>query len=216
MDLHLGEPLMHLVPMTRTSHPEEYRAYRAKLGPYGVAPAPPVHHAPAAGGVGGIDASALAEAMLSQAEKEERKKLAEGSIMLRGINVGGTIDEATGVVSDTALPRETEAFKDVCKSTSASEMTAALKRILDTNNQERVAGNVNATHRDMRDMDRLAVANLATGNWSCDPHHQEQELQGQPVRRHLPPPVQPIHDRQDEHRGEEPRVPRGRGRGPQR
>lgn len=169
MDLHLDEPLMHLVPMTKTSHPEDYRAYRAKLGPYGVAPAPPVHHAPVAGGGGGIDASALAEAMLSQAEKEERKKLAEGSIMLRGVNVGGTIDEATGVVSDVALPTETEAFKDVCKSTSASEMTAALKRILDTINRERVAGNVNATHRDMRDMDRLAVANLATGNWSATP-----------------------------------------------
>ena len=168
LDIWEGAPHVSIIPLTRAMDPDLYDERRTRSGPYKAptehpAPAP----APAAGG--GFDAEALAKALATKKDRDEIDKLSEGAIIASGIFMGGGIDKLTGKISSAVLSQPTSSYLECLEATTVGERTKMLKRVLDTGNQARPQGSVNATLRDMDDHDETMVRNIATGNWSKTP-----------------------------------------------
>lgn len=161
--IHGGNPMVDMIPITSSTHPDETAKGKTTLGPYKLPPAPA--KAPAA--EGGLTADLLTRICTSKEERMSESQMKDGEATASGVFIGGTIDLATGKISVLALPKPTDAYEKCCKATSSKlERGMKIKRMLDTNNKARPPGSIHATCRQMPDADIELAKGFVSGSWA--------------------------------------------------
>ena len=99
-------------------------------------------------------------------DRKEAIKLQSGKARMSGLHIGGVIDIETGNIATLFLPQLTTAHKGCFIKTTKEEKGTAMKRLLDSSNKARPAGDPIVSHHDMEHHCKVMYKSMSMGDYA--------------------------------------------------